>query len=138
MKSLSKIAVTGIALAAFSLFASAQTFPTKPVTIVVPYSPGGPVDNLSRALANQLNKTWGQPVVVMNKTGANEIIGAEFVAKSPADGYTLFAATEAALTMNPHLYKTLPYNSEKTLHLFLGLSVCRWCFLCLRSRRPIR
>lgn len=113
MKSFSKIAVTGLALSAFSLFATAQTFPTKPVTIVVPYSPGGPVDNLSRALANQLNKTWGQPVVVMNKTGANEIIGAEFVAKSQADGYTLFAATEAALTMNPHLYKKLPYNAEK-------------------------
>jgi tripartite-type tricarboxylate transporter receptor subunit TctC len=85
----------------------------KPVTIVVPYAPGGPVDNLVRALGTKLHKDWGQPVLVLNKSGANEILAAEFVAKSPADGYTLFAATEAALTMNPHLYKKLPYNPEK-------------------------
>jgi len=91
----------------------AEVFPTKPVSIVVPYAPGGPVDNLSRVLATRLGKDWGQPVLVVNKTGANEIIGAEFVAKSAPDGYTLFAATEAALTMNPHLYKKLPYNAEK-------------------------
>ena len=93
--------------------AQAPAFPSKPVSIVVPYAPGGPVDNLSRVLATRLGKEWGQSVLVVNKTGANEIIGAEFVAKSPADGYTLFAATEAALTMNPHLYKKLPYNPEK-------------------------
>ena len=93
--------------------AAAETFPSKPVTIVVPYSPGGPVDNLARALGMRLNKEWGQPVVILNKTGANEILAADFVAKSPADGYTLLAATEAALTMNPHLYKKLPYNAEK-------------------------
>ncbi|MDD0814612.1 tripartite tricarboxylate transporter substrate binding protein [Curvibacter sp. HBC28] len=91
----------------------AQTFPAKPVTIVVPYAPGGPVDNLMRALGTRLDKEWGQPVLVLNKSGANEIIGAEFVAKSAPDGYTLLAATEAALTMNPHLYKKLPYNAEK-------------------------
>ena len=93
--------------------AQAPAFPSKPVSIVVPYAPGGPVDNLSRVLATRLGKEWGQSVLVVNKTGANDIIGAEFVAKSPADGYTLFAATEAALTMNPHLYKKLPYNPEK-------------------------
>jgi tripartite-type tricarboxylate transporter receptor subunit TctC len=106
-------AVTGASLVVFSLGVVAQTFPSKPVTIVVPYSPGGPVDNLARALGLRLNKEWGQPVVILNKTGANEILAADFVAKSPADGYTLFAATEAALTMNPHLYKKLPYNAEK-------------------------
>jgi tripartite-type tricarboxylate transporter receptor subunit TctC len=100
-------------VAAASPGALAQTFPMKPVTIVVPYAPGGPVDNLVRALGTKLHKDWGQPVLVLNKSGANEILAAEFVAKSPADGYTLFAATEAALTMNPHLYKKLPYNPEK-------------------------
>lgn len=112
MKHLIQIALSLVVVAA-SQGAVAQTFPAKPVTIVVPYSPGGPVDNLSRSLGIRLTKEWGQPVLVLNKTGANEIIGAEFVAKSPADGYTLFAATEAALTMNPHLYKKLPYNAEK-------------------------
>ena len=113
MRQQSKIALITVMLAAICSGVLAQTYPNKPVTIVVPYSPGGPVDNLSRALGNQLNKIWDQPVVVVNKTGANEIIGAEFVAKSTPDGYTLFAATEAALTMNPHLYKKLPYNAEK-------------------------
>ena len=112
MKNLLQIALS-LALVAASHGVVAETFPAKPVTIVVPYSPGGPVDNLSRALGIRLTKEWGQPVLVLNKTGANEIIGAEFVAKSPADGYTLFAATEGALTMNPHLYKKLPYNAEK-------------------------
>ena len=112
MKSLLSIA-TSVLLALTLPCAMAQMFPTKPVSIVVPYAPGGPVDNLSRVLATHLGKDWGQPVLVVNKTGANEIIGAEFVAKSAPDGYTLFAATEAALTMNPHLYKKLPYNAEK-------------------------
>ncbi len=88
-------------------------FPSKPVNIVVPYAAGGPVDNLARALATRLNKVWSQPVVILNRTGANEIIGAEYVAKSAPDGYTLFAATEASLTMNPHLYRKLPYNPQK-------------------------
>ena len=112
MKSLLSIA-TFVLLALTLPRAMAEVFPTKPVSIVVPYAPGGPVDNLSRVLATRLGKDWGQPVLVVNKTGANEIIGAEFVAKSAPDGYTLFAATEAALTMNPHLYKKLPYNAEK-------------------------
>lgn len=112
MKNLVQLALSLVVVAA-SQGVVAQTFPSKPVTIVVPYSPGGPVDNLSRSLGIRLTKEWGQPVLVLNKTGANEIIGAELVAKSPPDGYTLFAATEAALTMNPHLYKKLPYNAEK-------------------------
>ena len=112
MKNLIQIAIS-LALVACSHNVVAETFPAKPVTIVVPYAAGGPVDNLSRSLGIRLTKEWGQPVLILNKTGANEIIGAEFVAKSPADGYTLFAATEAALTMNPHLYKKLPYNAEK-------------------------
>ncbi|WP_419203971.1 Bug family tripartite tricarboxylate transporter substrate binding protein [Bordetella trematum] len=91
----------------------AQGYPNRPVTIVVPYPAGGPVDNFARALAQGLGDTWRQPVIVMNKPGANEIIGADTVAKSQPDGYTLFAGTEAALTMSPHLYKKLPYSVEK-------------------------
>lgn len=90
----------------------AQPYPSRPVTIVVPYSAGGPVDNFIRALGQQLSESWKQPVVVLNKPGANEIIGADQVAKSAPDGYTLFAGTEASLTMSPHLYKKLPYNVE--------------------------
>src|SRR5688500_2804783 len=75
MKNLVQIALSLVVVAA-SQGVVAQTFPAKPVTIVVPYSPGGPGDNLSRSLGIRLTKEWGQPVLVLNKTGANEIIGA--------------------------------------------------------------
>jgi len=101
-----------VALSAAAV-SQAQTYPNKPVTLVVPYSAGGPVDNFARALAQGLNESWRQPVIVLNKPGANEIIGADVVAKSQPDGYTLFVGTEAALTMSPHLYKKLPYSVEK-------------------------
>lgn len=91
----------------------AEKFPERPVKIVVPYSPGGPVDAVMRALAAKLQVRWGHPVVIDNRPGANEIIGATVVAKAPADGYTIFAGTEAALTMNQFLYSKLPYNADK-------------------------
>ncbi|MGE4330276.1 Bug family tripartite tricarboxylate transporter substrate binding protein [Diaphorobacter sp.] len=107
-----KTTLTALVLGLVASAAVAQTYPAKPVTIVVPYSAGGPVDNFIRALGQQLSESWKQPVVVLNKPGANEIIGADHVAKSAPDGYTLFAGTEASLTMSPHLYKKLPYNVE--------------------------
>ena len=107
-----KTTLTALALGLLASAAVAQTYPAKPVTIVVPYSAGGPVDNFIRALGQQLSDSWKQPVVVLNKPGANEIIGADHVAKSAPDGYTLFAGTEASLTMSPHLYKKLPYNVD--------------------------
>ena len=107
-----KTTLTALALGLLASAAVAQTYLAKPVTIVVPYSAGGPVDNFIRALGQQLSDSWKQPVVVLNKPGANEIIGADHVAKSAPDGYTLFAGTEASLTMSPHLYKKLPYNVD--------------------------
>lgn len=94
---------------------AAAAYPNKPVRIVVPYSAGGPVDALLRAMAPLLADEWKQPVVVENRTGANEIIGADFVAKAPPDGYTILAATEAALSMSQHLYKRLPFDPERDL-----------------------
>ncbi len=102
-----------LALTASTATIAAPAYPDKPVSIVVPYSAGGPVDNFMRALGQDLSAKWKQPVLIVNKPGANEIIGADTVAKSDPDGYTLFAGTEAALTMNPHLYKSLSYNVEK-------------------------
>ncbi len=107
-----KTTLTALALGLLTSATLAQTYPAKPITIVVPYSAGGPVDNFIRALGQQLSDNWKQPVVVLNKPGANEIIGADHVAKSAPDGYTLFAGTEASLTMSPHLYKKLPYNVD--------------------------
>lgn len=97
-------------------FATAATpYPVKPVRIVVPYAAGGPVDSLARALAASLSTLWGQQVVVDNRPGANEIIGATNVAKSPADGYTLMLATDPTLSLNPFLFKKLSYDPLKEL-----------------------
>src|SRR4051812_10716479 len=97
----------------FLLWASlalAQPFPSKPVKIVVPATAGRATDALSRSIAGRLSEIWGQPVVVENKPGATQIIGGEYVAKSPADGYTLMVSDAATFIMNPILHKTLPYN----------------------------
>ena len=89
---------------------SAQDWPSQPVTIVVPYAPGGAVDIMARALAQRLQFYWKQPVVVENKAGAVESIAATGVAHAKPDGYTLFLATEVALETNPFLFSKLAYN----------------------------
>jgi tripartite-type tricarboxylate transporter receptor subunit TctC len=82
---------------------------------VVPYPPGGGVDGMARPLADQLTKRWGQPVIVENKAGAATIIGADFVAKSAPDAYTLLLTSESTITSNPHIYPNLPYDPIKDL-----------------------
>jgi len=97
----------------FLLFASlafAQPFPSRPVKIVVPTTPGGATDALSRSIGARLSELWNQPVVVENKPGATQIIGGEYVAKSPPDGYTLIVSDAATFIMNPILHKNLPYE----------------------------
>lgn len=95
--------------------ASAQAFPTKPVKIVVPFAAGGATDVVARLLAQKLQDAWGQPVVVENKAGAGGNIGADMVAKSPGDGYTLLMASGSIVTANPHMYKTMTYDAAKDL-----------------------
>jgi len=85
--------------------ASAQTYPVKAVRIIVPYSPGGTSDILARLLSPRLNEVFGQPVVVDNRAGANGNIGADMVAKSAPDGYTLLLADLGALAISPSIYK---------------------------------
>jgi tripartite-type tricarboxylate transporter receptor subunit TctC len=93
--------------------ASAQSpYPSKSVTIVVPYAAGGLSDSLARALGQRLSTTLKQQVIIDNKAGGNTVIGASAVAKAPADGYTLLLTAEATLAMNPHLYAKLPYHPE--------------------------
>jgi tripartite-type tricarboxylate transporter receptor subunit TctC len=90
--------------------AQAQDFPTKPLRLVVPFPPGGSADVLARTIGARLTESLGQPVVVDNKPGAGGILGADTVAKAPADGHTLlFANTNIAI--NPSLYKSLPYDT---------------------------
>jgi len=92
--------------------AQAQTFPDKPVHIVVPLAAGGAVDAIARTLGQKLSQQIGQPVIVDNRPGANGNIGAEAVAKSPADGYTILMAIPA-MTTNQALYAKLPYDTFK-------------------------
>ncbi len=90
--------------------ALAQNYPSKPVRIVLPYGAGGPADVMVRAIAQSLSESWGQPVIVDNKPGANEIIAAEIVAKSPGDGYTFLVASDGAYSLNQNLYSKIPYD----------------------------
>src|ERR1700759_427532 len=91
-------------LSALLLLASAPMaaaeYPERPITIVVPYTPGGTVDLLARALAPKLTEAWKQQIVVDNRPGAGGSVGAEFVAKAPGDGYTLLLSTNSPLTSN--------------------------------------
>ena len=94
--------------------ALAQAWPAKPVRIVVPFAPGGSTDVIARMVAQKLTTLWGQTVVVENRAGAGGNVGADVVAKAPADGYTLLMAS-GSITINPHLYKNMPFDTKKDL-----------------------
>lgn len=90
-------------------------WPARAVQVVVPSASGSGLDLLARALAERLAYRWGQAVVVTNRPGANSIIGTEFVTKATPDGYTLLLTSDAAITVNPHLYAKLPYDPLRDL-----------------------
>src|SRR2546427_1784204 len=89
----------------------AQTYPSRPIRIVVGFPPGGGNDIIARMIGSKMQEDWGQPVVIDNKAGANSIIAAEFVAKSAPDGYTLLVNATGGMSVNPVLYAKLPYDS---------------------------
>jgi tripartite-type tricarboxylate transporter receptor subunit TctC len=106
----------GAALAAFLICGTSalaqQSFPTKPVRLLIPYPPGGAVDILGRTLGDELSKKWGQPVIIENRTGAGGTIASQVVAKSAPDGYTLVIVASGH-AINPYLYSNLPYDTFK-------------------------
>jgi tripartite-type tricarboxylate transporter receptor subunit TctC len=93
--------------------ATAQTFPTRSITLVVPYPPGGGVDSMARVAADKLSAALGQPVVVENRGGAGGNIGTRFVAKSKPDGYTLLLGHTGSISINPSLYANAGYDPRK-------------------------
>ena len=113
MKLFRLAAVAAAVFVLCSLQALAQSYPARPVKIVVTFAAGGTADIFARSMAPFLSAELGQPVIVENKPGAGNIIAAEYVARSPADGYTLLLAPDPVLATNPLLYSKLPYDAVK-------------------------
>jgi tripartite-type tricarboxylate transporter receptor subunit TctC len=101
-----------LALLACSI-AWAEDYPSKPIRFIVPYPPGGSADILARTVGDKLTRALGQPILIENKPGAGGIVGAQEVARAPADGHTLLFAN-TSIAINPSLYKSLPYDTAKT------------------------
>ncbi|CAN7496013.1 Bug family tripartite tricarboxylate transporter substrate binding protein [Variovorax paradoxus] len=116
----------GLALAAGGAASAAEPpFPSKPVRIIVQYQAGGSTDILARLLAEGLSKRLGQPVVVENRSGAGGIIGTDYVAKSPPDGYTLLLTVPGPVTANLVLYSKLPYDPRTDLRMVSDIATTR-------------
>jgi tripartite-type tricarboxylate transporter receptor subunit TctC len=115
MSSSSRIARFAFALAAlaFAGAAAAQAYPSKPIRVIVPFAAGGTSDILARFIGPKLTEAWGQPVIIENRTGANGNVGADYVAKSAPDGYTVLLADIGAIAISPSVYPTLPYDPVK-------------------------
>jgi tripartite-type tricarboxylate transporter receptor subunit TctC len=107
--------MSAFALAAIGPAAAQQSYPTKPIRLVVPLAPGGPSDILGRSMSAAISPSLGQSVVVDNRTGAGGTIGTDIAAKSPPDGYTLLLVAVATYTINANLYPKLPYDARKDL-----------------------
>jgi len=101
--------LAGLAVGLPSIANAADPYPTKPIRIVIPFAPGGTLDVAMRPLSQQLSTILGQTVYLDNRAGANGVIGAEYVANAPSDGYT-FIATSASFALNPSIYKNLKYD----------------------------
>ena len=123
--------------ALFAVAAPAQDFPTKPIRIIVGYTTGGGNDLIARLLAPKLSESLGQPVIIENRPGAQSIIAAELVAKSPPDGYTLLMGPTGPMAMNPATYSKLPYSPTRD---FAPVSMIGQfpLFLCVSASLPVR
>jgi tripartite-type tricarboxylate transporter receptor subunit TctC len=103
-------ALAAALLLAFAAPSSAQSYPNRPITLIVPFAPGGPADVLGRLVGQKMSEDLGQQVVIDNRSGANTIVGAQFVARAQPDGYTILLAIDGTLVMNPFLYAKLAYD----------------------------
>lgn len=102
--------VIALGLLLLALASHAQEFPSRPLRMVIAFPPGGPADIVGRHVAERMASLLHQPIIVDNRPGANGAVGAEFVAKSAPDGYTLFLTTVGAVAVTPHLRKDTPYD----------------------------
>src|SRR5215218_5790226 len=117
--------------------ATAQAYPSKPITIVIGYTPGAVSDLTARTVADGLNQLWGQPVIVDNRPGSGSNIAAGYVARAPADGYTLMVGTDATLTSNVFLYKHTPFDPVKDFAPIINAGANIIC-LAVNADLPIK
>src|SRR5262245_6254223 len=126
-----------VVLSAFVVPAAAQDYPTRPVTIVVPYTPGGSTEILSRLIGQKLEERLGKPVLIENKPGAGTVIGSTMVAKSAPDGYTMLMATPTPMAINVAVYRNLPYDPRTDL-VPLALIAQAPFFLLVNPSLPVK
>jgi tripartite-type tricarboxylate transporter receptor subunit TctC len=136
-RSLARIAACALAMCAPSAAIAQSGYPERPIHLVVPYPPGALTDLLARAIGERLGASLNQPVIVDNKPGAGTLVGAEFVARQPADGYTLLMATSTTLGISPALYQPSPINPAKD---FAPISQVGWVnfFLIANPQFPAK
>jgi len=123
-----------LALVSFGAFA--QPYPGKPVTLIVPYAPGGLPDTVARVVGQKLSDKWGQPVVVENKPGGNGVVAAQALAARPADGYTLMVTDGSMFAINPFIYSKLPYDPQRDF-TFISLTARAPLFLAVHPTVPV-
>ena len=113
MKKMTRRAAGALAVVMVASSAWAQDFPSRSLKLVVPYAPGGGADSVARIVAKRVAENVGQPIVIENKGGAGSIVGTDLVAKAEPDGYTLLLGQSGPISINPAVYKTLPYDPVK-------------------------
>jgi tripartite-type tricarboxylate transporter receptor subunit TctC len=134
-------AVAAVALALSSIIAAGAAlaqpapYPSKPVTLVVPYAPGGLPDTVARVVGQKLSDKWGQPVVVENKPGGNGVVAAQYLGTKAADGYTMLVTDGSMFAINPFIYKSLPYDPVRDF-TFISLTARAPLFLAVHPSLP--
>ncbi len=126
-----------VALCTLCVQAAAQTWPDKPIKLIVNFPPGGVADTLARNIAPTLSEAIKQTVVVENRAGANGSIGADVVAKAAPDGYTFLVTSGGAMTVDPFIYSNLPYDTQKDLKPVASLAIVR-VFLMIHPSVPAK
>ena len=116
--------------------AAAQDYPSRLVRIIVPQAAGGATDTFARAIGQKLSDRWGQPVVIENRAGAGGVVGTDYVAKSPADGYTLLVTYEGSQAINQSLYEKLPFDSVKDFQPVATMSVTPFLLIVGAQAQP--
>ena len=137
MRLLLVVICVAVAASAGAAQQSAASYPTKSIRLVVTFPPGGPTDIIARAVGQKLSESFGQPVVVDNRSGAGGNIGMDIVAKAPADGYTLVESSFGPLVISPFVYSKLPYDPVKDLTP-ITLAAASWFFMAVHPSVPAK